>query len=74
MTDQRRYGVIEVRRINAETYHLHDQRNDVERGRVVGRRGSGGASKTPPVTASPIPNPSSDRIGTCRQRSDLPSA
>ena len=35
MTDQRRYGVIEVHRINADTYHLHDQRGDVVGSRMV---------------------------------------
>ena len=65
MTDKRRYGVIEVRRLNAETYHLTI--NGVMWSEVEGAdRGSAGASKTPPATVSPIPNISSDKIETFR--------
>jgi hypothetical protein len=51
-TDKRRYGVIEVRRRNAETYHLRSRENCGARwnGRTIGKLG---ASKTPPATAHP---------------------
>jgi len=50
MTDRRRYGVIEVRRLNAETYHLtiNGEMWSGSSGRGHGRLG---ASKTPPGTA-----------------------
>ena len=46
MTDKRRFGVIEVTALNAETYHL------VIDGQSNGRpRANAGASKTPAANA-----------------------
>jgi hypothetical protein len=73
MTDKRRYVVIEVRRRNAETYHLmiDGQMWSESSGRTIGKPG---AFRTPPATASHTLNISWERTGTCRQLSDSPNA
>ena len=72
MTDQRRFGVIEV---HASTPTPTTCPSAVRCGRKSNghRRGSVGAFKTPPVTALPIPNISSGKTRMCRQLSGLPS-